>query len=131
MEAIAREREPGLSVVIPFPDQEIDNARLIRSVIHHYFYPILRGRLAVDDPVDLERPMPADGRFDGHVVQGHVDGVGIVDIDHDVIKEGVYRLPKRGERGQRTDERGMGHWRMSRAVVSATTETPSGNGGSS
>jgi len=25
------------------------------------------------DPVNLERAMPADGRFDGHVVQGHVD----------------------------------------------------------
>lgn len=30
------------------------------------------------DPVNLERPMPADGRFDGHIVQGHVDGVGVV-----------------------------------------------------
>jgi riboflavin synthase len=28
--------------------------------------------------VNLERPMKADGRFDGHVVQGHVDGVGRV-----------------------------------------------------
>jgi riboflavin synthase len=25
--------------------------------------------------VNLERPLRADGRFDGHVVQGHVDGV--------------------------------------------------------
>jgi riboflavin synthase len=28
--------------------------------------------------VNLERPMRADGRFDGHVVQGHVDGVARV-----------------------------------------------------
>jgi riboflavin synthase len=28
--------------------------------------------------VNLERPMPANGRFDGHIVQGHVDGVGTV-----------------------------------------------------
>lgn len=28
--------------------------------------------------VNLERPMPVDGRFGGHVVQGHVDGVGTV-----------------------------------------------------
>lgn len=28
--------------------------------------------------VNLERPMRADGRFDGHIVQGHVDGVGTV-----------------------------------------------------
>jgi riboflavin synthase len=26
--------------------------------------------------VNLERPMRADGRFEGHIVQGHVDGVG-------------------------------------------------------
>ena len=26
------------------------------------------------EPVNLERAMPADGRFGGHVVQGHVDG---------------------------------------------------------
>jgi riboflavin synthase len=29
--------------------------------------------------VNLERPLRADGRFDGHIVQGHVDGVGRVD----------------------------------------------------
>ncbi len=34
------------------------------------------GSLAAGDPVNLERPMPADGRFGGHIVQGHVDGVG-------------------------------------------------------
>jgi riboflavin synthase len=34
--------------------------------------------------VNLERPMRADGRFDGHIVQGHVDGVGVVSaINHD------------------------------------------------
>lgn len=33
-------------------------------------------RLSAGVKVNLERPMPAHGRFDGHVVQGHVDGVG-------------------------------------------------------
>jgi riboflavin synthase len=28
--------------------------------------------------VNLERPLRADGRFDGHIVQGHVDGIGRV-----------------------------------------------------
>jgi riboflavin synthase len=35
-------------------------------------------RLVPGALVNLERPMKADGRFDGHVVQGHVDGVGRV-----------------------------------------------------
>ena len=28
--------------------------------------------------MNLERPMRADGRFDGHIVQGHIDGIGTV-----------------------------------------------------
>lgn len=35
-------------------------------------------RLQPGAKVNLERPMKADGRFDGHVVQGHVDGIGRV-----------------------------------------------------
>lgn len=31
------------------------------------------GALAVGSPVNVERAMPAHGRFDGHIVQGHVD----------------------------------------------------------
>ena len=34
--------------------------------------------LAEGDPVNLERAMDAQGRFGGHIVQGHVDGVGEV-----------------------------------------------------
>lgn len=30
------------------------------------------------DVVNLERCMPANGRFDGHIVQGHVDGTAVV-----------------------------------------------------
>ena len=36
------------------------------------------GDLAVGSPVNLERAMAAGGRFGGHIVQGHVDGVGEV-----------------------------------------------------
>ncbi|MCC5919727.1 MAG: riboflavin synthase [Cyclobacteriaceae bacterium] len=31
------------------------------------------GSLQIGDTVNLERCMPANGRFDGHIVQGHVD----------------------------------------------------------
>jgi riboflavin synthase len=34
--------------------------------------------LSPGQPVNLERAMPADGRFGGHVVQGHVDGTARV-----------------------------------------------------
>ena len=36
------------------------------------------GRLAPGDPVNLERPVTLFGRLGGHLVQGHVDGVGTV-----------------------------------------------------
>ncbi len=37
------------------------------------------GSLSEGDRVNLERAMTADGRFDGHIVQGHVDGTGTVE----------------------------------------------------
>ncbi len=36
------------------------------------------GELLVGNTVNLERAMAAGGRFDGHVVQGHVEGVATV-----------------------------------------------------
>ena len=36
------------------------------------------GDLRIGDGVDLERAMPAGGRFGGHIVSGHIDGVGTV-----------------------------------------------------
>ncbi len=35
------------------------------------------GQLQVGDSVNLERCMPANGRFNGHIVQGHVDQTGV------------------------------------------------------
>lgn len=34
------------------------------------------GSLGAGAPVDLERAMAADGRFGGHIVTGHIDGMG-------------------------------------------------------
>ena len=46
--------------------------------------------------VNIERAMAADGRFGGHIVMGHVDGVGVI---RDVRREGdstryVVEIPK-------------------------------------
>ncbi|MCH7993595.1 MAG: riboflavin synthase [Planctomycetes bacterium] len=37
------------------------------------------GEMGLGDKVNIERALPADGRFDGHFVQGHVDGTGTVE----------------------------------------------------
>jgi riboflavin synthase len=50
-------------------DFDVMGETLKRSVI---------GTLQVGDRVNLERAVRADARLDGHVVQGHVDGTGVV-----------------------------------------------------
>lgn len=46
--AIMRNGEPGLSVVIPMPVKDINYDSIIRSVIIHYFFPIIKGMLVVE-----------------------------------------------------------------------------------
>ena len=48
------------------------------------------GRWAAGTVVNLERCMPATGRFDGHIVQGHVDATGTVRSVLD--RQGSWRL---------------------------------------
>jgi riboflavin synthase len=51
------------------------------------------GRLEPGDPVNLERPVTLAARLGGHIVQGHVDGVGsIVAIDPDGDGGAVLRI---------------------------------------
>lgn len=45
---LARDGEPGLSVVIPFFRDEIRTAELISATLRHYFYPILTGNLIIE-----------------------------------------------------------------------------------
>jgi hypothetical protein len=42
-----RRTEPGLSIVIPWYDEEITKELLIEGVVHGYFFPILSGKLEV------------------------------------------------------------------------------------
>jgi riboflavin synthase len=53
------------------------------------------GALKVGDRVNLERPMTLGGRLGGHLVLGHVDGIGEV-VGRESVGEGVrieVRLP--------------------------------------
>lgn len=45
--SISRDSEPGLSVVVPYPRNEVDATDVLKSVVKHYFYPILSGDLVV------------------------------------------------------------------------------------
>ena len=44
------------------------------DVMNETFMRSSLGNLRIGDEVNLERAMPADGRFGGHIVSGHIDG---------------------------------------------------------
>jgi riboflavin synthase len=54
----------------------IDAPELVFDAVYETLRRTTLGSLAVGDVVNLERAMVANGRFGGHIVQGHVDGVG-------------------------------------------------------
>ena len=58
---------------------EIDAEQFSVDVVPETLRRTNLGRLSPRDPVNLERSMRADGRFGGHIVQGHVDGTGTVE----------------------------------------------------
>lgn len=61
-----------------------DDGTLLVDVIPETLSRTNLGDLRPGDQVNLERAMPADGRFDGHIVQGHIDGTGVVaDVTQD------------------------------------------------
>lgn len=63
---------------------KVEDERVTVDVIPETLNRTNLGEVGAGGRVNLERPMRADGRFDGHIVQGHVDGVGVVSaINHD------------------------------------------------
>lgn len=48
------------------------------DVMHETLNRSSLGALRPGHPVNLERAMRADGRFDGHIVAGHIDGTGTI-----------------------------------------------------
>lgn len=55
-------------------DQTTFDVELVVETLHRTSL----GDVAIGSRVNLERAMAAAGRFDGHIVQGHVDGVGTI-----------------------------------------------------
>ena len=49
------------------------------------------GTFAIGDVVNLERPVRVEDRLAGHIVQGHVDGVGTLD-ERDPLPDGSTRM---------------------------------------
>ena len=55
---------------------EVDDRRLVFQAVPETLRLTSLATRAPGQRVNVERAMRADGRFDGHIVQGHVDGTG-------------------------------------------------------
>lgn len=70
---------------------ELDDSGFAADVVSETLARTTLGRRESGDAVNLERPLRADGRFGGHIVQGHVDAklpvLGITYSDGDATLE--------------------------------------------
>jgi riboflavin synthase len=78
---VATGAEPGSSVAVNgvcLTVVEVGDGVLTADVMAETLSRSSLGALGVGSPVNLERPMALGGRLGGHLVQGHVDGTGVV-----------------------------------------------------
>jgi riboflavin synthase len=64
------------------------------------------GSLKIGDKVNLERCMQSSGRFDGHIVQGHVDQTGVVKSIKDMNGSWLFEFQYDSTAGNITVEKG-------------------------
>ena len=55
----------------------VDGGGFTADVMHETLRRSSLGALIPGSPVNLERAMAADGRFGGHIVSGHIDGISL------------------------------------------------------
>jgi riboflavin synthase len=89
---LGEELSPGDSVAVNgvcLTATECDGSLFSADVMHETLRHSSLGGLAQGSPVNLELPLRAADRLGGHVVQGHVDGLGEV---REVRDEGFARV---------------------------------------
>jgi len=90
--ALAGELGEGDSVAVNgvcLTAAQVDGAAFVADVVHETLRRSSIAAIAPGDAVNLELPVRATDRLGGHLVQGHVDGIGTVG---DVRDEGFSRL---------------------------------------
>ncbi|MHA7238865.1 riboflavin synthase [Arthrobacter sp. TMS1-12-1] len=79
--ATGQDLAPGASIAVNgvcLTAVTLDGGRVGVDVMGETLRRTTTGGLQPGAPVNLERCVPAGGRLDGHVVQGHVDGIGVL-----------------------------------------------------
>jgi len=59
---------------------EIASSTFTADVMHETLKRSNLGSLTTVSIVNMERAMPAEGRFGGHIVSGHIDGTGVIRV---------------------------------------------------
>jgi riboflavin synthase len=84
---LAGELRPGDSVAVNgvcLTAVEVDDHGFAAEVVNQTLSVTSLGPLEPGDPVNLELPLRAGDRLGGHIVQGHVDGTGLLaGVDED------------------------------------------------
>lgn len=99
--SVNRGSRPGLSILVPFPDPDLDSRQCIKSIVKHYFFPILSGALTVEvhdgsrthtlNGSSLERLMRNNPVFERIGMRGVVDlaqwALGRKDSEFETLQE--------------------------------------------
>jgi riboflavin synthase len=78
---VAAAAEPGGSIAVSGVCLTVTSSgggRFVADVMGETLARSSLGGMTAGSPVNLERPVQAGGRLDGHIVQGHVDGTGVI-----------------------------------------------------
>jgi len=57
---------------------DLDSGSFSADVMHETLSRSTLGKLTQGSKVNLERALPSEGRFGGHIVSGHIDGCGTI-----------------------------------------------------
>ncbi|TET54963.1 MAG: riboflavin synthase, partial [Actinobacteria bacterium] len=98
--SLAKELKKGSSIAVNgvcLTVTSIENNSFTLDVMPETISKTDLGDLKIADKVNLERPLAADGRFEGHIVQGHVDATGTITEKKEVenAHEMSIRAPKK------------------------------------
>jgi hypothetical protein len=93
--------DSGLSLVIPFPDDSITLDSLVRTLIHHYFWEILRGTLEVEVADDHKTVSISQATIDDIVMSWP----GLAEVDRRVTQHRL-EFCRRADRMKLTDPDG-------------------------
>jgi riboflavin synthase len=85
---------------------KIDGNKYVVTAIDETLKRTNLGELKMGDQVNLERCMPANGRFDGHIVQGHVDTTAICKLVTDLKGSWAFEFGHAASKQYTTVEKG-------------------------